>query len=447
MKNKKIGKVHLTVFLFLTLTTLILLCSFSSIVSVRKISSNHALSLSEDMGNGGKTSWVPDRDNDVLGSEKFDFSFEFLSSERMVIAPDSHYPGAGDLGAYHTYEETVDILKDLNSSHAEIVELVGLGLSYNNRTILAVRITNESSGLEGKFEILYTGEHHARELISTEIILYIMNYVVFNYGINATITEILNNRVLWFIPMVNPDGVADYIEKGEPGWRKNSRKPYGVDINRNYGYQWGQAGSSDDENSDIYRGTAPFSEPETRAIRDFVLSHNFVIAVNYHSGAELVIYPWGYTRSLHPSPPDIGFFTEIGKTIESMTGYYCQQASYFYLASGTAIDWMYHNKSIIAFTIEAYCDKSVLLLPDFEAYIWDYFNPREYLINTTCQRNLEAALYMANVAGEIRASEEKEADKAWYKETSTIASIIGVIAVAVVIVTYFTLQRRVELKK
>ncbi|MFX0161895.1 MAG: M14 family metallopeptidase [Candidatus Hodarchaeota archaeon] len=397
------------------------------------------------MGEGGKARWVPHHDYNMLGSKKFDFSFDFFGSERMAIAPDSHYPGAGDLGAYHTYEETVDILKDLNSSHAEIVELVDIGLSYNNRTIWSVRITNESSGLEGKFEILFTGDHHARELITTEIVLYIMGYVVFNYGVNATITEILNSRILWFVPMVNPDGVADHIEKGEPWWRKNARSPYGVDINRNYGYQWGQAGSSDDKRSDIYRGIAPFSEPETRAIRDFVLSHNFVIAVNYHSGAELVLYPWGYTRSLQPPPPDIGFFTEIGKTIESMTGYYCQQACYLYLASGTAIDWMYHNKSIIAFNIEVYSNKSVLWFPDFEAYIWDYFNPPEDLINATCQRNLEAALYVADVTGGIRASEEKEEGKVWYEETSVIAGIIGFIAVAVVIVTYFMLQRRAEL--
>ena len=445
MRKRKMLKVHLTFFLFLALSTLLLLSSFSFIVSSRKISPSHALSLQEDTGEDGKTSWIHDHDNDVLVSKKFDFSFNFISSERIGIAPDSHYPGTGDLGAYHTYEETVDILKDLNSSHAEIVELVDIGLSYNNRMIWAVRITNETSGLEGKFEVLYTGEHHARELITTEIVLYTMDYVVFNYGVNASITKILNSRILWFIPMVNPDGIADYIEKGEPGWRKNARPPYGVDINRNYGYQWGLAGSSDDKSLDIYRGTAPFSEPETRAIRDFVLSHNFVIAVNYHSGEEMVLYPWGYTRSLQPPPPDIDYFTEIGKTIESITGYYCQQACYLYLASGSAIDWMYHNKSIIAFTIEAYHNKSVLWFPDFEAYIWDYFNPPEDLINATCQKNLEATLYVADAADKIKASEEKEGGKIWYEETSVIAGIISVIAVVAVIATYFILQRRAEL--
>jgi len=124
MRKRKIKKVHLTVFLFLVLTTLILLSSFSFIVNTRKISPNHTLSLGENLGEREKASCVPD--NDMNGSKKFDFSFEFFSSEKMTIAPDSHYPGAGDLGVYHTYEETVDILEDLNSSHAEIVELVNI---------------------------------------------------------------------------------------------------------------------------------------------------------------------------------------------------------------------------------------------------------------------------------------------------------------------------------
>ena len=105
---------------------------------------------------------------------------------------------------------------------------------------------------------------------------------------------------------------------------------------------------------------------------------------------------------------------------------------------------MYHNKSIIAFTIEVYSNTSVLSFSDFESYIWDYFNPPVDLINTTCQRNLEAAIYVADVAGEIKTSEEKEGEKVWYEETSILVGIMGIIAVAVVIGSYFILQKRYD---
>ncbi len=113
---------------------------------------------------------------------------------------------------------------------------------------------------------------------------------------------------MFVVPTLNPDGhiyVEEHHGGGSGGWRrKNMRPPDGVDLNRNYGYNWGydDHGSSPYPWSELYRGTAPFSEPETAAVHDFFLERQFQFAVSYHSFGELIMFPWGYANE--PTPDD-----------------------------------------------------------------------------------------------------------------------------------------------
>ena len=99
------------------------------------------------------------------------------------------------------------------------------------------------------------------------------------YGVDPRITSLVDNRVVWLLFDVNPDGGEYDIATGAyRSWRKN-RQPnagssaIGTDLNRNFGYNRGCCcGSSSSPSSDTYRGAAPFSAPETAAIRDFVNS-------------------------------------------------------------------------------------------------------------------------------------------------------------------------------
>src|SRR5690606_9786063 len=115
---------------------------------------------------------------------------------------------------------------------------------------------------------------------------------------------LVDNTEMYFIPCINPDGYI-YNETTDPFggglWRKNRWKGddgmvYGVDLNRNYGYEWGadNSGSSPQPNGQTFRGTGPFSEPETQAVKFFCDSHQFRIALNYHTYGNLLIHPWGY---------------------------------------------------------------------------------------------------------------------------------------------------------
>src|SRR5262249_2175906 len=117
------------------------------------------------------------------------------------------------------------------------------------------------------------------------------------------VTYLVNNRELYFIPVVNPDGYV-YNQTTNPNgggrWRKNRRNSgggaFGVDINRNFDYKWGydDVGSSPEPASEHYRGASPASEPETPAIQNFVLSRHFTMSLNYHSYGDSFNFPWGY---------------------------------------------------------------------------------------------------------------------------------------------------------
>ena len=138
-------------------------------------------------------------------------------------------------------------------------------------------------------------------------------------------------------------------------WRKNRRLnndgSYGVDLNRNYGYFWGHdnAGSSPNPMSETYRGPAPFSEPETRMVRDFCRAHDFSLALNYHTYGNLLIYPWAYSdQSAHPYLPWLaqtltGFNRfKAGTTTETVG----------YAVNGSSDDWMHGEKDIFSYTPE-----------------------------------------------------------------------------------------------
>ena len=130
-----------------------------------------------------------------------------------------------------------------------------------------------------------------------------------------TVTDLVNNREIYIVPCVNPDGYV-YNEVNDPGGggmqRKNRRNvgsdccggQKGVDLNRNYGVDWGDcAGASSscgssNTSAETYWGTSPFSEPETQAIRNLCYARNFVAAFDQHCSGPYYSLPFG-RRSYH----------------------------------------------------------------------------------------------------------------------------------------------------
>jgi len=307
--------------------------------------------------------------------------------ERVDLAA-SAAPAALDqnLGLYYTYAEMNSALDSLAATYPSLTRLETLGTTIEGRLIRAIKISDNAAVDEDEPEVLMMGCHHARELMSVDVPLRFAKYLLERYGTDPLVTNLINTRELWVAPMINVDGHI-YVEQNHSGssstwWRKNRRLnaggSYGVDLNRNYGYNWGydDIGSSPNPPSSVYRGTAAFSEPETQAVRDFCAAHRFVFSVSYHSYGELILYPWGYAP-IYTSDQEL--FGALGDTLKQGNDYIagCAASGAIYLTNGDSDDWLYGDRQgrdlIYAFTVElnsyeegGFSPPESLILPTFE---------------------------------------------------------------------------------
>ena len=270
----------------------------------------------------------------------------------------------GSMGGYYTFDEIESQLDQLSSMYPSIVsEKISIGETYEGRDIWAIKISDNYQIEEDEPEILYTGLHHAREPMSYMNLFYFMHWLGENYENNSLAQHIVNNRQLWFVPAINPDGLIynqSIAPNGGGMQRKNTREtcsgtPDGIDLNRNYSYFWGydNEGSSPDGCNETYRGNSPFSEPETQVIRDFVNSHNFKINFNYHSYSNLLIYPFGYEYENDAPQEDIDIYIEYGQDMVQYNNYALGTGpDLLYTVNGEACDWMYGEKNIFSYTPE-----------------------------------------------------------------------------------------------
>ena len=185
---------------------------------------------------------------------------------------------------YRSYQESCDFLVECAKKYPDIVSVKSIGKSWEERDILLATISLNVAYADIKPALLFTGTVHAREWIGNELGVEFIDYILKNHRNNPEILATLTNNTLYLVPCLNPDGF-EYSRKHFSFWRKNRRNngdgTFGVDLNRNFsiGYQ-----KSTQTNSNVYGGPKPFSEPETRAIKEFVDTHtNITIALDYHS--------------------------------------------------------------------------------------------------------------------------------------------------------------------
>jgi len=304
-----------------------------------------------------------------------------------------------NFGAYHNLAETMAEMSSYAAAHPSISVLDTIGFSLEGRPLVAIRISDQAGVNQGEPEALILGCHHARELMSVELPLYVMRRLLDGYGVDPVLTQLVDTRDIWIVPIVNPDGYA-YLQSHTSGqsdswWRKNRRPnsdgSFGVDLNRNYSFRWGwdNIGSSPTPSSDVYRGTAAFSEPETAALRDFVDAHDFTISASFHSYGELFLYPWGYALL---NTPDQNVFESFGDSVSLQNGYRAgnPENGAIYLTNGELDDWLYGDTSqrskVFGFTFEMNTDTQ------------GGFDPADAVIQPTCETNWGPTLTLLRYA-------------------------------------------------
>lgn len=266
---------------------------------------------------------------------------------------------------YRTYSDTVAFLRTLSETYPSLVTLFDVGDSWektkalSDRDVWAARLT--AADVPGpKPKLFVVAEHHARELITPEVAMLLASLLTEGYGNDAQATWLLNEREVWVVPMANPDGHVQ-AEQNED-WRKNtdtddgdcpgssSPNSYGVDLNRNYGWNWGGVGGSPSPCNLTYRGVAAFSEPETQAIRDLVSAQQPDILISLHSYQDQILYPWNSTIT---PPPDEDGLRALASRMARYNGYtYGQPSVILYPVSGDTTDWAYGTFGIPSYTIE-----------------------------------------------------------------------------------------------
>ncbi len=307
----------------------------------------------------------------------------------------------GDLGGFYTKEQFEAELDSMRSLYPHLItEKSSIGKTIEDRSIWTVKISDNPEVYEEQEpEVLYTSLHHAREPGSMQTLVYFMWYLLENYGLDPQVTYLLENRQLHFVPMINPDGYLynqNGYEEGNIYWRKNRRDngggSYGVDLNRNYGHTWGydDNGSSSNPSSAVYRGTGPFSEPETQAIRDFCFLHEFRLALNYHTYSNLLIYPWGYIASFETEDSTAFRYLGMEMTRDNRYVYGTGDQTVGYLVNGDSDDWMYGEQEEK--------NKIFSMTPEVGRYT-DGFWPDIDRIYPHARENLYPNLVLAQAAG------------------------------------------------
>ncbi|NOZ73780.1 MAG: hypothetical protein GXO90_00125 [FCB group bacterium] len=315
---------------------------------------------------------------------------------RSVPTVEREFPLGSMLGNY-TLEEALARMDTLAVRYPNLVSpRDSIGATIENRAIWAFKISDNPTVDEAEPEVLFTGVTHAREPLGMMNILYFAQQLCENYGTDPEMTFLINHREIWFIPMINVDGyVYNQTQHPEGGGmhRKNRRNTgcgngtsRGVDLNRNFDYDWGGPGASSYPCDNTFRGDSAFSEPESRVVRDFILNHDFSNVLHYHAYGNVLIFPFG--DGSYPPEPDETTYREIGAAMTVVNHFPVGTGNELlnYGVSGDQTDWTYGVAGMISYIPEVGTNQ-------------DNFWPSEDRVLPLCEEQVVANEIFARVAG------------------------------------------------
>ena len=359
------------------------------------------------------TKFYNQRNNSQNNVDQNEFCEE---DENSYITPENYdFKESNEFGGFYTYNEMLNELDDMHSQFPEIVsprseikdetysDTPHIHETYEGRFLQWIKISDNPNISENEPQILYTALHHAREPASLQQLIYFMWYILENYNSNESIKQIIDNSELFFIPCVNPDGYI-YNETSEPNgggmWRKNRRDSHGVDNNRNYSFidengneVWNTSGTSNNPNNNTYAGDGPFSESENRAVRYFVESNNFKIALNNHTYGNLLLYPYGYDYNEPTEDNDIYEF--ISEALVNENNYDNIISADLYPAAGDSDDFMY---GMLTTENNQTREKIFAMTPEIGSSFWPQTSTIEDICKGMLYLNLTAAKMIGNHA-------------------------------------------------
>lgn len=280
-------------------------------------------------------------------------------------------------------------MQSLTQLNPQISRVVEIGKSNQGRPILAMLLSTTLDVTKPEYHekptIIFDGLHHAREVMTPEIVVDVAETII-KYAASPAIQKILKGWNVWVVPMMNPDG-ANIVFTSNDMWRKNARADrdnvFGVDINRNYSYRWSECnGSSSSKGSATYRGASAASEPEIQAVIKLADMVHPAASLSYHSYSELVLYPFGCQGDLTGENKMIEKIAdELSKMLptDSGKGFYTPGTPWklLYSVDGSSMDYYYAAHGALAYTFEVNQD----------------FHPKYELRDATINKHRKAWMY------------------------------------------------------
>lgn len=301
---------------------------------------------------------------DIVGTD--DDADELRSmglSVDVVDRLDSDPPTLLALEDYWSPSEIAAQIDAWIAAYPSLIRKEQYATTEEGRPVWAVKISDNVSQEENEGVVLFVAQHHAREVMTPEIGMDLIQNLLEGYGNDPAVTAWVDDLEIWVLPNHNPDG-TDHMFDVNSNWRKNRRDngngTFGVDLNRNYPFRWGACnGSSGSTSDDTYRGPSPASEPETfGGILELAREHRPTINLSYHTYSELVIIPYGCSGTY---TPELATFRDLSAgmatKLVSDTGTHWYEPGtgweILYAVDGEMNDWFYGELGSYGMTVEA----------------------------------------------------------------------------------------------
>lgn len=230
----------------------------------------------------------------------------------------------------YRYEQMLSDAQMLADTYPDLIATDTIGQSVEGRELLLIKIG------KGEQKIMLAGTHHAREYITATFLMEMTDEYARHYAAKEDFGEydikaLLNEVTVYIVPMVNPDGVnlvqngveavkdpervksMRMLQIGYEEWKANIN---GVDLNRQYPCHWDEKQSNTDmPSSEMYKGTAPGTEPEVQAIMTLCKNNDFLLTASFHTKGEVIYWADSGTQD------SIAAGSSIAQTMADVTGY------------------------------------------------------------------------------------------------------------------------------
>lgn len=332
--------------------------------------------ISPDHGQGSE--WITAYASKA-GFESFldyGYPYEILTPPSLLVKPrmksEIDLRTVTDWDFYPTYEAYVDLMYQFADEYPDLCTVVSIGQSEMGRELLVARISDNATHDDGEAQFLYTSSMHGDETAGYVLMLHLIDYLLTNYGTNIQVTNLVDNLDIWINPLANPDGT--YFSGNNTVFGSTRFNANNVDLNRNYADP--DDGPHPDNNE---------YQVETEAFMAMAEANRFVIAANFHGGAEVFNYPWDTWSHLHA---DTDWWEFVGREWADTAQFYSPPGYMddldngvtngyaWYTTTGSRQDYMNYYHHCREVTLEISSSKTLPenMLSDY----WEY-NYRSFL--------------------------------------------------------------------